>query len=220
MAFTEDALLFWVTLIWAGIGFLCGSLMFSYWIGRWVLHRDIRSIGDGNPGATNLLKAGSGANGIAGAKGIALGIFALLLDALKGALPVVIAKYVLGMTGLPLAIVALSPIFGHAFSPFMRFKGGKGVAVTAGVWTALTLWEAPTLGGILLGLWFSVVEVSGWAVLLMGLSMLAYYLLTNRDPLLLAVLVVNLLLLVWKYRADFRKPPGLRGWIKKRLPTR
>ncbi|MEO8393140.1 MAG: glycerol-3-phosphate acyltransferase [Chloroflexota bacterium] len=214
MAFTEDSLTFWVTLIWAVIGFLCGSLMFSYWIGRWVLHRDIRLVGDGNPGATNLLKAGSGA------KGIALGIFALLLDALKGALPVAMAKYVLGLTGVPLVIVALSPIFGHAFSPFMRLKGGKGVAVTAGVWTALTLWEAPTLGGILLGLWFSVVEVSGWAVLLMGLSMLAYYLLTSRDPVLLAVLVVNLLLLAWKYRADLRHRPGLRGWIKRRLPAR
>jgi glycerol-3-phosphate acyltransferase PlsY len=209
MAFTEDSLLFWITVIWAALGFLCGSLMFSYWIGRWVLHRDIRTVGDGNPGATNLLKAG----------GAPIAIFALLLDALKGALPVAFAKYVLGMTGVPLAIVAVSPIFGHAFSPFMRFKGGKGVAVTAGIWTALTLWEAPTLGGILLGLWFSVVEVSGWAVLLMGLCMLAYYLLTNRDPVLLAVLVVNLLLLVWKYRADLRKPPGLRGWIKKRLPT-
>ena len=120
----------------------------------------------------------------------------------------------------PLVIVALSPIFGHAFSPFLRFKGGKGVAVTAGVWTALTLWEAPTLGGILLGLWFSVVEVSGWAVVLMGLCMLAYYLLTNRDPVLLAVLVVNLLLLAWKYRADLRQPPGLRGWIRRRLPAR
>src|SRR3954464_865117 len=127
MAFTEDSLLFWITVIWAALGFLCGSLMFSYWIGRWVLHRDIRTVGDGNPGATNLLKAG----------GAPIAIFALLLDALKGALPVAFAKYVLGMTGVPLAIVAVSPIFGHAFSPFMRFKGGKGVAVTAGIWTAL-----------------------------------------------------------------------------------
>jgi len=207
MSFDENSLLLWITILWAIIGFLSGSLMFSYWIGRRVLHRDIREVGDGNPGATNLIKAGS----------IPLGIFALLLDALKGALPVAMAKYVLGLTGVPLVIVALSPIFGHAFSPFMRLRGGKGVAVTAGVWTALTLWEAPTLGGILLGLWFSIVEVSGWAVVLMGVCMLAYYLLTNRDPALLAVLVVNLLLVAWKYRADLRKPPGLRPWIRRRL---
>ena len=210
MSFTEDSLLFWITVVWAGVGFLCGSLMFSYWIGRWALKRDIRTVGDGNPGATNLLKAG----------GIPLGIVALLLDALKGALPVAFARYVLGLSGVPLVIVALAPIFGHAFSPWLRFRGGKAVAVTAGVWTALTLWEAPTLGGLVLGLWFSIVEVSGWAVVLMGLCLLAYYRLTNPDPALLAVLVVNLLLLAWKYRADLRQPPGLLGWIKRRLPAR
>ncbi|MBI1258792.1 MAG: hypothetical protein GC204_15085 [Chloroflexi bacterium] len=209
MSFNEDSLQFWITVAWAGVGFLCGSLMFSYWIGRWALKRDIRSVGDGNPGATNLLKAG----------GVPLGLVALLLDALKGALPVAFARYVLGLSGLSLVIVALAPIFGHAFSPWLRFKGGKAVAVTAGVWTALTLWEAPTLGGIVLGLWFSIVEVSGWAVLLMGLCLLAYYLLTNPDPVLLAVLVVNLLLLAWKYRADLRQPPSLRAWIKRRLPS-
>jgi len=208
MSFDENALRFWITVFWAAIGFLCGSLMFSYWIGRLVLHRDIRAVGDGNPGATNLLKAGD----------VPLGLFALLFDALKGVLPVAFAKYVLGLTGLPLVIIALSPIFGHAFSPFLRFKGGKAVAVTAGVWTALTLWEAPTLGGIVLGLWFSVVEVSGWAVVLMGLTMLTYYLLTNRNPVLISVLLVNLLLIGWKYHADLRQPPGLRGWVRRRLP--
>jgi len=208
MSFDENARLIWITVLWAGIGFLCGSLMFSYWIGRLVLHRDIRAVGDGNPGATNLLKAGD----------VPLGLFALLFDALKGVLPVAFAKYVLGLTGLPLVIIALSPIFGHAFSPFLRFKGGKAVAVTAGVWTALTLWEAPTLGGIVLGLWFSVVEVSGWAVVLMGLTMLTYYLLTNRNPVLISVLLVNLLLIGWKYHADLRQPPGLRGWVRRRLP--
>jgi len=101
MSFDENSLLLWITILWAIIGFLSGSLMFSYWIGRRVLHRDIREVGDGNPGATNLIKAGS----------IPLGIFALLLDALKGALPVAMAKYVLGLTGVPLVIVALAPIF-------------------------------------------------------------------------------------------------------------
>ena len=197
-----------VTIVWAIFGFFLGSLMFSSWIGRWVLHRDLRDVGDGNPGATNVMKVG----------GIGIGLLALLLDVLKGAIPVSIAKYVLGLSGWPLVIIALAPIFGHAFSPFLRFRGGKAVAVSAGVWTALTLWEAPTLGGLVLGLWFSIVEVSGWAVLLMGLCLLGYYLLTNRDPVLLSVLVVNLLLVAWKYRADLRQPPGLRRWVRRLLP--
>src|SRR5450432_3705336 len=195
-----DSLQSIVTVLWVVIGFFCGALMPSYWIGWLVLHRDLRTVGDGNPGATNVLKAG----------GWKLGLLALLLDVLKGAIPVAIARYVLGLSGTPLVVVALAPIFGHAFSPFMGFKGGKAVAVTAGVWTALTLWEAPTLGGIALGVWFSVVEVSGWAVVMMGLCMLGYYIITKPDPVLMPVLIVNLLLVAWKYRADLRKPPGLR----------
>ena len=208
MSFTESSQILVTTLFWAILGFACGSLMFSDWIGRLILRRDLREVGDGNPGASNVLRAG----------GVGWGALALLLDALKGAIPVSLARYGVGLGGLPLVVVALAPIFGHAFSPFLRFKGGKAVAVSAGVWMALTFWEAPTLGGLALGLWFAVVAVSGWAVLLMGLCLLAYYLLTNADPLLLAVLLVNLALLAWKYRADLRQPPGLRGWIKRRLP--
>lgn len=195
-----------ITVLWALLGFASGSLMFSLWIGRLALRSDIRAVGDGNPGATNVLKAG----------GIPLGLLALLLDALKGAIPVAIAKYGFGIGGgLPLVIVALAPVFGHAFSPFVGFKGGKAIAVTAGVWTAITFWEFPTLGGIALGIWFAVVASSGWAVLLTGLCLFAYYLLVFPDPALIALLLVNLALVTWKYRADLRAAPALRGWLNR-----
>jgi acyl phosphate:glycerol-3-phosphate acyltransferase len=193
--------------LWAVIGFFSGSLMFSSWLARWALGRDLRNVGDGNPGASNALKAG----------GWKLGVLALVLDALKGAIPVSIARYGFGMYGLDIVIVAIATVLGHAYSPWMDFKGGKAVAVTMGVWMAITLWEAPMLGGITLGIWYSVVTVSGWAVLLTTLTLLAYYLITNPDPVLLTLWVANVLILVWKYRADFRKPPGLRPWILKWL---
>ena len=190
--------------LWAVIGFFSGSLMFSSWLARWSLGRDLREVGDGNPGATNALKAG----------GWKLGALALVLDALKGAIPVSLARYGVGMYGLDIVIVAVATILGHAYSPWMGFKGGKAVAVSMGVWMAITLWEAPTIGGIALGVWFSVVTVSGWAVLLTTLTLLAYYLLTNPDPVLLALWGANFAILMWKYRADFRKSPGLRPWIR------
>lgn len=198
------------TLVWTIISFISGSLMLAYWFGRAVTKTDARSIGDGNPGAANVMKAG----------GTKIGLIAMLLDAFKGAIPVSIAKYVIGLTGVPLIIVALAPIFGHAYSPFLRGRGGKAVAVSFGVWTALTIWEAPTFGGILLGVWFSVVARSGWAVLLTLLCLIGYYLITWRDPVMLVVLAINALLLVWKYRADFRHAPGFRPWILQRLPNR
>lgn len=196
------------TLVWTVIGFFSGSLMLALWYGRAVTRTDARAVGDGNPGAANVIKSG----------GARVGIVALLLDVFKGAIPVSIAKYVIGLSGVPLVIVALAPIVGHAYSPFLRFRGGKAIAVSYGVWIALTLWEVPTFGGLLLGMWFAIVTRSGWAVLLTMLCLFVYYLLTNPDPVILTVLVINGLLFVWKYRADFRHAPGFRNWILKRLP--
>jgi glycerol-3-phosphate acyltransferase PlsY len=191
------------TLVWSVIGFLSGSLMLAYWLGRAALRADVRQIGDGNPGAANVLKAG----------GWRMGVLALLLDYLKGAIPVGIAKYAVGMTGAPLVIVALAPIFGHAYSPFLRFRGGKAVAVSFGVWTALTLYEAPTFGGLLLGLWFSIVIASGWAVMLTVFCLFVYYLVIRPDAVMVAILAVNAVLLAWKYRADLMRAPGLRPGV-------
>ncbi|MCK6580861.1 MAG: glycerol-3-phosphate acyltransferase [Anaerolineae bacterium] len=195
------------TLLWTGIGFAAGSLMLAYWLGWLALRRDVRQIGDGNPGATNVLKAG----------GWQIGALALLLDVLKGAIPVSIATYVVGLSGAPLALAALAPVFGHAFSPFLRFKGGKAVAVSFGVWMALTLWELPSFGGILLGVWFSLIAVSGWAVLMTFASLIAYLLIAHPDPVLIAVLAVNGALVAWKYRDDLRRFPQPRAWLAARL---
>lgn len=188
-------------------GFFSGSLMFSLWLGRLAFNQDIRAVGDGNPGAFNVILAG-------GAK---WGALALLLDFLKGAIPVGLGRYFLGLTGWPLVVVALAPVVGHAFSPWLRFKGGKAVAVTFGIWCGLTAWEAPPMMGLLLALWFSIVAGSGWAVMLMMGCMAAYYLITYPDPVLLTILVLNTLLLAYKYRADLRQRLDLHPSLKQRL---
>ncbi len=188
-------------------GFFAGSLMCSLWLGRLALRQDIRRCGDGNPGAFNLILAG----------GVGWGALALLLDVVKGAIPVLLARYVGGVSGAALIPVALAPIFGHAFSPFLGFHGGKAVAVTFGVWAGLTLWEAPSVLGIWLGLWFLLLSVSGWAVALMLFGLLVYLLLVLPLPILLAIWTVNSALLAWKYRADLRRFPEPRPWLKARL---
>ncbi|MDZ4768754.1 MAG: glycerol-3-phosphate acyltransferase [Chloroflexota bacterium] len=195
------------TIVWAAIGFFVGSLMLAYWLGWLMLRSDVRAVGDGNPGATNVMKAG----------GAWVGVLALLLDIFKGAIPVSIAKYVIGLNGISLVIVALAPIFGHAFSPFLRFKGGKAFAVTGGVWIALTLWEVPTFGGIVLGIAFALIEVSGWAVAYMFAIMGTYLAIAHPDPVLLAVMGVNVAVVLWKYRADLRQPIRPRPWLRRRL---
>lgn len=194
-------------LLWAVVGFFSGSLMFSLWLGRLALGRDIRAVGDGNPGATNVIIAG----------GAGWGALALLLDVFKGAVPVFLAKFVTGISGPGLVVVALAPVFGHAFSPFLNFRGGKAVAVTFGVWMGLTIWEAPSVLGIALGVWFAFVAVSGWALLFALATLLAYLLLTRPDPVYLAVWAGSVGLLAYKYRADLRRFPEPRAWLKTRL---
>lgn len=182
--------------------FFSGSLPFSVWVGRLALGKDIRDYGDGNPGTFNVARAGGG-------KWV---IVALALDFLKGAIPVALANFVFHLDDAVLTAVAIAAPLGHAFSPFLRFKGGKAVATVAGVWCGLTIWEGPTVGGIFLGFWFAFVNESGWAVIFMALSLLAYLALTNLTPLLLAVWIGHFALLVWKHRAELVKPPTLRHW--------
>ncbi|MEN0020720.1 MAG: glycerol-3-phosphate acyltransferase [Planctomycetota bacterium] len=125
------------------LAFACGSLPLSLWLGL-LRGVDIRTVGSGNIGATNLGRA----------LGMRWFIAGFLLDAGKGALPTLLAGVILGALAQPapppatswlwLAVAAAS-ILGHTFSPFVRFRGGKGVATGFGsllaVYPALT-WPA------------------------------------------------------------------------------
>ena len=187
-------------ILWVAVAFLCGSLPFSVWVGRLALHQDIRTYGDGNPGATNVLRAG----------GKGLGAVAAVLDGAKGLVPVALAVYIGHFTGLELVAFSVAPILGHAFSPFLGFKGGKAVGVTFGIWVGLTIWEAPTVLGLMLAFWFQFVTISGWSVMLALGSLGLYLLLAHPDPTLLLVLTLNMVILAWTHRADLRQPLALR----------
>jgi len=126
-------------MVWTTVAFFSGSLPIAWWIGRGVLGVDIRRYGDGNPGAMNVWRAGGRVTFAA----------ALLLEFLKGAGPIWLAQYWGGLTGWGLLLPALAAPVGHAFSPWLRFRGGKALAVTFGVWSGLTLWRVPlVLGGL------------------------------------------------------------------------
>ncbi len=115
------------------LGFAAGSIPFGLILALVFGKTDIRKAGSGNIGATNVAR-------VVGRK---LGVVTLVLDALKGALPVLVAVDVLGADlsprGVELvsALVGLSALLGHCFTPWLRFKGGKGVATGLGVLLAL-----------------------------------------------------------------------------------
>lgn len=188
-------------LLWTAVAFLAGSLPLSVWLGRLALQTDIQRYGDGNPGAANVWRAGGGY--------IWSGL-AILLDGLKGAIPVGLASFGLALQGWPLTAVALAPVLGHAFSPFLRFKGGKALAVTFGVWTGLTLWRGPLVLGLLFAFWLMLVTVEGWAVVFGMSSFIVYLVVTSAGDVLLMASIGNGLILAWKHRHDLRSAPRLR----------
>jgi acyl phosphate:glycerol-3-phosphate acyltransferase len=110
------------------LGYLAGSLSPSVFLGRAIKGVDVRKVGSGNAGTTNAFRA----------LGVKLGIAVLLLDLLKGAVPVVIARVLLhDEHAVIIVLVAFACIMGHNYSFFLRGRGGKGVATGAGAALAL-----------------------------------------------------------------------------------
>jgi glycerol-3-phosphate acyltransferase PlsY len=149
----------------AVVGFALGACPWGLWLGRVFRGVDVRTMGSGNLGTTNVYRS----------LGPALGIATLLLDALKGALPVWLAP-MLAPHGVAAAgewcrlVAGFAAVAGHMFTPFARFKGGKGVATTVGVLLAL----APLAFGVFVAVFVSVVAVTRYVSLGSILGSLAF----------------------------------------------
>ena len=183
------------------ISFIFGAFPFSVWVAKLGLKVDIREYGDGNPGATNVYRAG----------GKAWGALALLLDFAKGAIPVAIGNFGLGLDGWLLTAVAIAPVLGHAISPFLRFKGGKALAVTFGVWTGLTLFIAPMILGIAFAIWMAILVIPGWGVVMGMITLLLFFLIFLPKPVLLGTWLGIMIILVWKHIDDLKVFPRLQN---------
>lgn len=112
-------------ILWAVLGYLLGSIPFGLLLTRAMNLGDLRSIGSGNIGATNVLRTGN--------KAAAAGT--LLLDGAKGAVAVLLARWMAGEDAAQLA--GLAAFLGHCFPVWLKFKGGKGVATFIGLILAL-----------------------------------------------------------------------------------
>lgn len=191
-------------LLWSLIGYLSGSILYSKLIATYVLKIDISQIGDGNPGTTNVAKVG-------GAKWAATAFF---LDVLKGAVPVAIAHFALGMQDWRIIPIAIAPAVGHAYPIFFGFKGGKGIATVGGGWVGIATWEMITVGSLFLLFWYRTVRESAWVTVFMVLSTAAYIIVTGKPNYWIGFIFVNLAFLAWTHRHDLPNSPGVQPWVK------
>lgn len=184
------------------LAYLIGSLSFAVIVSRAFGLKDPRSYGSKNPGATNVLRSGSKPAAVA----------TLLLDGLKGWLPVVLVKWYGGAYGLgdgTVALVGLAAFIGHLFPVFFQFKGGKGVATAAGVLLGISGW----LGLATLVTWLIVAAFSRYSSLAsLAAAVFAplYYLFGDRavwyvDKSILVVMIAISALLVFRHRENINK---------------
>lgn len=191
---------------WIGAALL-GAVPFAFLIGR-LLGVDIRRAGSGNVGATNLART----------TGLGWGVLAFALDAGKGALPVWLARHWFpGLDWLP-GVAGGAAVLGHCFSPYLRFRGGKGVATTAGALAAME----PLLAGILLAVWgvllavFRNVGVASSLAACAAVVIGAYRMMREAEP----GAVPGLLLVLLGGFVIVRHGKNLRQWLGRPAPTR
>nr|WP_211193906.1 glycerol-3-phosphate 1-O-acyltransferase PlsY [Pyxidicoccus fallax] len=173
------------------LGYLAGSIPFGVLLTRWLRGVDVRQQGSGNIGATNVTR-------VAGKK---LGAVVLLLDALKGALPVALAMRLL--PGQPLAhvLVGLASVLGHVYPVWLKLQGGKGVATALGVLLVLVP-EAALAGALVYAAILAVWRVSSLGSLAAGATAVGTSALTARATEYAGLSAVLFALMLWTHRGN------------------
>lgn len=184
---------------WIAVGYLLGSIPFGYLLVRATGGGDIRFIGSGNIGATNVARA----------SGWSVGVATLLLDAAKGFLAVWLAAHFSGGNIRVMMFAGLAAMLGHIFPVWLKFEGGKGVATALGVFAAIC-WPAMAAAVLLFLLVFlfwkyvSLASISAAA----ALPLLVYLLYAPRHAPPTAVSVCTLLaavLVIVKHRDNIER---------------
>jgi glycerol-3-phosphate acyltransferase PlsY len=191
------------SLLVIAVGYLLGSIPVGYLLVRLFLKQDVRSVGSGNIGATNVLRSG----------GTGLGAATFLLDMLKGSF----AVYLGGLIGVMLAptaiernmqaLAALSAVLGHIFPVWLSFKGGKGVATGFGVFLVAAPYAALAAIAVftvvlLITRYVSLASILGAA----SFPFFAWMLVTgDRPPFYIAVQFAVSLLIIAKHHQNIRR---------------
>ena len=187
--------------LWCLAAFACGSIPFGLLLVKLAGKGDVRAHGSGNIGATNVSRVG----------GKGLGILTLLLDILKGFLPVFLAKKA-GFGVDALSLLALAAVLGHVYTPWLKFQGGKGVATALGVLLAVDaqLMLVP-MGTFIFALWLTR-HVSLGSILAAAMLPVQLYLISSftrafggslqKDLSFLLPWTALALLVIWKHREN------------------
>lgn len=180
------------------IGYFIGSINFAVLVAK-SKGIDLFSLGSGNPGATNVKRT----------MGAFWGNTVFLLDFSKGYLAVFLAQYFLGMDGLNVDLIGifglLGGIFGHSFSVFLRFRGGKGVATTMGGLLALMPWVL-AIGLIVWVIVFFMTRVVALGSIVFAISLpISFYFLHDLSDVRWILCLVLAILIVVRHASNIQR---------------
>ena len=171
------------------LAYLIGSIPFGFILTKIFLKKDIRDIGSGNIGATNVLRTGN--------KSLAYGT--LFLDVIKAVIPVIYVKL-----NYPdyIFIASLCVFLGHIFPIWLKFKGGKGVATYVGILFSINL----TIGFVFIGVWFFTFLISKYSSLssLLGSLSVPIYLFffTSQNLIFFSIMFI---LIIYTHRENVKR---------------
>jgi len=185
--------------------YLIGSVPFALLLARRWGAPDLRRVGSGNLGASNVLRM----------SGVTAGVLVAALDVTKGAVSVMLAERLSGNAAAAPA-AGLAAIVGHVYPVWLRFRGGKGVATACGVFSILApLAVAPALGIFVTVVWISKYVSLGSVLASLALPPLAY--IVGSSPSAVLVACAASAMIVFRHRSNLTR---LRGGTERRLGAR
>lgn len=186
-------------------GYLLGSVPFAFVLSRRLRGIDIRQLGSGNVGAANVLRT----------TGVRAALTVMALDACKGAGSVLVVQRWAGGDTAP-ALAGVAAIIGHVYPLWLRFRGGKGVATAAGVFSVLTpLALVPALAVFVVTVWMTRFISLGSVVATLALGPIAYVL--NAPEIAVFAAVVSAAVIVFRHRANLAR---VRAGTERRIGYR
>ena len=187
------------------VAFFLGAIPFGLLIARTFKGIDPRTAGSGNIGSTNVARL----------CGLPWGLLTLFCDIMKGLLPVLLATHVLD-SSFQQSMVALAAVLGHVKTPFLGFKGGKGVATTIGALIPLAF--LPLLGAVICCvLVIAVTRYVSLGSMVMSVALIVFYAVAGRYD-LLPLAIILCAMIVWAHRANIGRL--LRGEESKFLASK
>ena len=188
--------------LWFLVSFFSASIPWSLIIGFIFSKQDIRTIGDKNPGGTNTLKLA----------GIKVGLLSISLDILKSFFPIYFA-IIFGFDGFQLTILCFAAITGSIFSPFLRFNGGKSLAVSCGIWMAISLGMIGPLICLIMAFSHLIQKTHLWTILSGWLGILIWVLIFSLSIEYIVIFIINFILVMFKHKNEFNQKIILRNWV-------